>query len=76
MYSLLHTFRVPTGLQRVMSQVIKILLQTLDLKVATLVLIGLLSLQCHNFLVFGGDRVFADGQFLFESVYLQMQDAG
>ena len=72
MDSLLHTFRVPTSLHRVTSQVINILLQTLHLKVATLVLISLLPLKCHNLLVFGGDRVFADGQFLFESVYLQM----
>ena len=75
MDSLLHPLRVSCRLHGVSSQVIEILLQTLDLQVATLVFVGLLSLQLHNLLVFSGDRIFADGELLLESMYLQVQYA-
>ena len=44
MDSLLHPLRVSCRLHGVTSQVIEILLQTLDLQVATLIFVGLLSL--------------------------------
>ena len=44
MDSLLHSLRVSCRLDGISSQVIEILLQTLDLQIATLIFVGLLSL--------------------------------